>query len=95
MSLREIQRKPKLSEVRKQRVPFRPRCRVVETGERAFYRFSAIENGLTIHKYWSLSCPRCPLKTQCTTSSYRRITRWDTNTSWRQCSGSSIASPKR
>ena len=46
-------------------------------GERAIYRFTAIENGLTIHKYWSSSCPRCPLKTQCTTSSYRRITRWE------------------
>jgi transposase len=46
-------------------------------GERAIYRFTAIENGLTIHKYWSSSCPRCPLKTQCTTSAYRRITRWE------------------
>ena len=46
-------------------------------GERAIRRFSAIEAGLVIHKYWSSSCPRCPLKTQCTTSSYRRITRWE------------------
>jgi hypothetical protein len=46
-------------------------------GERAIHRFSAIESGLVIHKYWSSSCPRCPLKTQCTTSSYRRITRWE------------------
>ena len=46
-------------------------------GERAIHRFSAIEAGLVIHKYWSSSCPRCPLKTQCTTSSYRRITRWE------------------
>jgi len=46
-------------------------------GERAIYRFSAIENGLTIHKYWSSSCPRCPLKAQCTTSDYRRVTRWE------------------
>jgi transposase len=46
-------------------------------GERAIHRFSAIESGLVIHKYWSSSCPRCPLKAQCTTSSYRRITRWE------------------
>jgi Transposase DDE domain len=46
-------------------------------GERAVFRFATIENGLTIRKYWSSACPRCPLKTQCTTSSYRRITRWE------------------
>ena len=46
-------------------------------GERAIHRFSTVENGMTIHKYWSSACPRCPLKTQCTTSSYRRITRWE------------------
>src|SRR5512134_3260141 len=46
-------------------------------GERAIYRFSAIENGLKIRKYWSSACPRCPLKSQCTTSSYRRMTRWE------------------
>jgi transposase len=46
-------------------------------GERAIHRFTTIENGLTIRKYWSSACPGCPLKTQCTTSSYRRITRWE------------------
>jgi hypothetical protein len=46
-------------------------------GERAIFRFATIENGLTIRKYWSSACPLCPLKTQCTTSSYRRITRWE------------------
>jgi transposase len=46
-------------------------------GERAIHRFSTVEHGMTIHKYWSSACPRCPLKEQCTTSSYRRITRWE------------------
>jgi transposase len=46
-------------------------------GERAIHRFSTVENGLTIHKYWPSSCPRCPLKRQCTTSSYRRVARWE------------------
>ena len=46
-------------------------------GERAIFRFSTIENGLTIRKYWSSACPRCPLRPQCTTSSYRRIARWE------------------
>jgi hypothetical protein len=46
-------------------------------GERAIFRFATVESGLTIRKYWSSACPRCPLKAQCTTSSYRRITRWE------------------
>jgi transposase len=46
-------------------------------GERAIRRFTTVEHGMTIHKYWTSACPRCPLKTQCTTSSYRRITRWE------------------
>ncbi len=46
-------------------------------GERAIHRFTTMEHGLTLHKYWPSACPRCPLKTRCTTSSYRRITRWE------------------
>ena len=46
-------------------------------GERATRRFATQENDLTLHKYWSSACPRCPLKARCTTSAYRRITRWE------------------
>src|SRR4249920_3980831 len=46
-------------------------------GQRAIKRFTTIEHGMTLHKYWSSACPRCPLKAQCTTSDYRRITRWE------------------
>jgi transposase len=46
-------------------------------GQRAIWRFTTIEHGLTIHKYWSSACPRCPIKAQCTTGDYRRITRWE------------------
>jgi len=46
-------------------------------GERAIWRFSTVENGLTIHKYWSSACPRCSMKSRCTTSNYRRIARWE------------------
>jgi transposase len=46
-------------------------------GERAIRRFTTVENGLTIQKYWSSACPRCPIRAQCTTSDYRRITRWE------------------
>ena len=46
-------------------------------GQRAIKRFTTVEHGMTLSKYWSSACPKCPLKTQCTTSSYRRITRWE------------------
>ncbi len=46
-------------------------------GQRAIKRFTTIEHGMTLNKYWSSACPRCPLKAQCTPSDYRRITRWE------------------
>jgi transposase len=46
-------------------------------GQRATWRFTNLEHGLTTHKYWSSACPRCPMKAQCTPSPYRRITRWE------------------
>jgi hypothetical protein len=45
-------------------------------GERAIYRFTAAQDGLQVRRYWSSACPQCPMKAQCTPSSYRRITRW-------------------
>jgi len=46
-------------------------------GERAIYRFSGVENGMTLHRYWSSACPRCPIRSLCTPSEYRRIARWE------------------
>ncbi len=46
-------------------------------GQRAIKRFITIEHGMTLSKYWSSACPKCPLKARCTTSNYRRITRWE------------------
>jgi transposase len=46
-------------------------------GERAIYRMTSIERGLRLHRYWSSACPKCAMKTQCTPSIYRRITRWE------------------
>ena len=46
-------------------------------GERAIFRFSTEEKGQTIRKYWSSACPGCTLRPKCTTSNYRRITRWE------------------
>ena len=46
-------------------------------GERAIRRYTTIENGMTLNRYWPSACPRCPLKARCTPSDYRRITRWE------------------
>lgn len=46
-------------------------------GQRASYRFSREENGLVIRRYWSSACGDCKMKSQCTPSSSRRISRWE------------------
>ena len=46
-------------------------------GEYAIRRFTSIEKGMAIYKYWSSACPRCALGSKCTTSLYRRIGRWE------------------
>jgi transposase len=46
-------------------------------GERAIHRFTRLENGLMLRKYWSSACPHCAIRQQCTTSAYRRIHRWE------------------
>ena len=46
-------------------------------GEHAPRRFSSVEKGMVIQKYWTSACPTCPLRTQCTTGRYRRISRWE------------------
>jgi transposase len=46
-------------------------------GEYAIRRFTSIEKGMAIYKYWSSACPSCALRSKCTTSDYRRIGRWE------------------
>lgn len=46
-------------------------------GQRAIHRCATDEDGLTMHKYWSSACPKCPLKSKCTSGTYRRISRWE------------------
>jgi transposase len=46
-------------------------------GEKLSYRFTNEENGRTLRHYWTTACPTCPLKSQCTPASLRRITRWE------------------
>jgi transposase len=46
-------------------------------GEKLTYRYTNEEAGKTLRRYWTTACPRCPLKSQCTTGPERRITRWE------------------
>jgi hypothetical protein len=46
-------------------------------GEKLTYRFTNEEGGKTLRHYWTTACPTCPLKSQCTPASLRRITRWE------------------
>ena len=50
---------------------------ICPAGERAIWRFSTVEDGMTLHKYWPSACPKCPMRSSCTTSQHRRIGRWD------------------
>jgi len=46
-------------------------------GERLIYRFTRSESGKEIRRYWSSECPHCPLKSTCTPSKQRRVSRWE------------------
>jgi hypothetical protein len=46
-------------------------------GERLTYRYTNVEDGKTLRRYWTSACKTCTLKAQCTTGSERRITRWE------------------
>lgn len=46
--------------------------------ESAIHRFNTVErSGLNVRVYWSSACIGCPQKSECTTSQYRRIRRWE------------------
>lgn len=45
-------------------------------GQRAIKRFSTVEDGLELDAYWSSACPSCSIRSNCTTSNYRRLKRW-------------------
>ena len=46
-------------------------------GEQLTYRFTAQEHGKMIRRYWTTACPKCPLRSRCTTGPERRIPRWE------------------
>jgi len=48
------------------------------SGELLPYHSTSVENGMTLHRYWSTAgCKACEIKSQCTTSKERRVTRWE------------------
>jgi transposase len=46
-------------------------------GERLIWRFSTVERGLKLSKYWSSNCQQCSLKGDCTPGPQRRVARWE------------------
>ena len=46
------------------------------SGEMLTYRYTNVEAGLTVSRYWTSACPKCPIKAQCTPGKERRVTRW-------------------
>ena len=46
-------------------------------GQVLIKRFTSIEQGKTLYTYWSSACKACPLKEKCTTSTGRRVKRWE------------------
>lgn len=46
-------------------------------GEMLPYRFSNVQDGKTVHRYWTSACGACRLKSLCTPSKERRIFRWE------------------
>jgi len=46
-------------------------------GQRLIWRFASVEHGLNCNKYWSSHCPQCQIKSNCTPSTYRRVSRWE------------------
>lgn len=46
-------------------------------GERLIYRYTSEERGMTLHRYWSSNCQMCAMKSRCTPSQQRRLTRWE------------------
>lgn len=46
-------------------------------GDMLTYRYTNVEAGLTVSRYWTSACPKCPIKAQCTPGKERRVTRWE------------------
>jgi len=46
-------------------------------GERLTYRYTSLQGGLRLRRYWASVCKSCAIKAQCTPATERRITRWE------------------
>jgi hypothetical protein len=46
-------------------------------GETLTYRYTNVEDGRTLRRYWTTACQGCPIKSRCTSAKERRITRWE------------------
>lgn len=46
-------------------------------GQSLIWRFSSVEKGLKLHRYWSSHCQGCALKESCTPITERRVSRWE------------------
>jgi hypothetical protein len=50
---------------------------ICPAGERLTYRFDSVESGKTLWVYMTNECSSCPLQSKCTTSSAKRLKRWE------------------
>ena len=50
---------------------------ICPAGEALIWRYSYVEKGLKLHRYWSSKCRGCAMKPQCTPSTERRVRRWE------------------
>ncbi len=50
---------------------------ICPAGERLSHHYTNVEDGKTLHRYWTSACTRCEIKNQCTTANERRVTRWE------------------
>jgi hypothetical protein len=50
---------------------------ICPAGERLSYRYTNVEDGRTLRRYWTNACQDCAIKHLCTTGKERRIARWE------------------
>ncbi|NNF80273.1 MAG: IS1182 family transposase [Rhizobiales bacterium] len=50
---------------------------ICPAGETLPWRYVTEEHGVTVSRYWTGACGSCSLKSQCTTGTERRISRWE------------------
>jgi transposase len=50
---------------------------VCPANQRLIRHMQTQEKGRTLYRYWCSVCPKCPIKSQCTTGKERRVTRWE------------------